>query len=421
MKTSKYLLLITFLCFLTFSCSGDDDNGEPLEINKPPNSFALSSPTTGSTHVDRIITLSWTTSQDPDGDTVSYSILMGNSEANLTPIVNNITQTNYNLTTPLSLFTKYYWKVIAVDAKGGSTESDTGNFTVRGISALKQATSNAGFTNRYSHTSVVFDNKMWVIGGYFNGTIGGFTIRTKLNDVWYSNNGSQWDQATSNAAFSKRKDHSSVVFDNKIWVIGGFDTTNKNDVWYSSDGVNWIEATSNANFSARRYHSTVVFDNKIWLIGGNKGAGALNDVWYSSDGINWIEATSNAAFPEREYHTTLVFDNKIWVIGGANGTNRNDVWHSADGINWIEATSHAAFSERRFHSSAVYDNKMWVIGGLSRNDIWYSEDGVNWIDATPSNSFKRDSHTSLNFNDKLWILAGIDNEEIYYNDIWYVE
>ena len=33
---------------------------------------------------------------------------------------------------------------------------------------------------------------------------------------------STWTQATANAQFSARKGHSSAVFNNKMWVIGGY-------------------------------------------------------------------------------------------------------------------------------------------------------------------------------------------------------
>ena len=54
-----------------------------------------------------------------------------------------------------------------------------------------------------------------------------------------------------------------------------------NDVWYSSDGINWYQATPNANFSKRQSHSSVVFNNKIWVIGGGDNTSFYNDVWYS--------------------------------------------------------------------------------------------------------------------------------------------
>jgi len=266
-----------------------------------------------------------------------------------------------------------------------------------------QATSSASWLTRRSHTSVVFDNKIWVMGG-FRGTM--------LNDVWYSSDGITWTQATSSAGWTARAGHTSVVFDNKMWVIGG----GTYDVWYSSDGVTWVQATSSAGWTVRNGHASVVFDNKMWVIGGG-----TNDVWYSSDGATWTEATSSAGWTGRQYFPAVVFDNKIWVMGGYASPYLNDVWYSSDGITWTEATSSAGWSARYAHSGVVFDNKMWIMGGYSTthlHDIWYSSDGVTWTLGTGAADWSvRYWHTSVVYNDKVWILGG--NNGGYLNDVWY--
>jgi hypothetical protein len=54
--------------------------------------------------------------------------------------------------------------------------------------------------------------------------------------------GNNWVQATASAAWSPRIRLTSLIFDNKMWVIGGYN----NDVWYSTDGANWTLATASA-------------------------------------------------------------------------------------------------------------------------------------------------------------------------------
>jgi hypothetical protein len=276
------------------------------------------------------------------------------------------------------------------------------------------ATPSAGWSGRLQHTSVVFDNKIWVLGGV---DPSGFR-----NDIWYSTDGVNWTQATASAGWSGRWGHTSVVFDNKMWVMGGNDASDtKNDVWYSSDGVNWTQATASAGWSGRWGHTSVVFDNKMWVMGGYD----RNDVWYSTDGVNWICATPSAGWSARYGHTSVVFDNKIWVLGGYGGGLRRDAWYSTDGVNWETQTSSVAWSARHGHTLVVFDNKIWVFGGYSligsRNDVWYSTDGVNWICATPSAGWSaRHGHTSVVFDNKIWVLGG--NYSIYYyNDVWYSE
>ena len=92
-----------------------------------------------------------------------------------------------------------------------------------------------------------------------------------------------------------------VVYDDKMWIIGGNPAPNcthqkVKDVWYSNDGSNWTQATSNASFGCRSNHSAVVFDNKIYVIGGQtsncqsgQGGSYNSDVYSSTDGINWTQ------------------------------------------------------------------------------------------------------------------------------------
>ena len=90
-----------------------------------------------------------------------------------------------------------------------------------------------------------------------------------------------------------------MVFNGKLWVIGGFDGSNRlDDVWSSEDGVTWEEATDEADWDARSGHSSVVFDGKMWVIGGF-GANRLGDVWSSEDGANWtqVNAATNWSSP----------------------------------------------------------------------------------------------------------------------------
>ncbi|MDD2889426.1 MAG: T9SS type A sorting domain-containing protein, partial [bacterium] len=174
------------------------------------------------------------------------------------------------------------------------------------------------------HASVVFDNKMWILGGAAD--------QTGCNDVWYSTDGANWSQATAAAGWSKRFSHSALVFDNKMWVIGGFasvDGNDCNDVWYSTDGANWYQATAAAGWAPRDFFGATVFDDKMWIFGGEDTLNYFNDVWYSSDGANWTQATGTVGWAAKAAHTALSFDNKMWVIGGANNSaSYSDVWYS---------------------------------------------------------------------------------------------
>lgn len=217
--------------------------------------------------------------------------------------------------------------------------------------------------------------------------------------IWSSSDGSDWS-VESNQAPSGRAYSTGLVYNNAMWVIGGYQSGYLNDVWTSTSGTSWTEATASASFPAREYHTSLVFNNTMWVIGGYNGA-YYNDVWASTNGVNWYTALANTASPgssqfsQRYGQTSLVYNGAMWVIGGTtNGTSGlNDVWTSTNGVSWTEITASAAFSGRWGHTSFVYNNAMWVVGGTTAtgantlNDVWYSTNGSTWTEATASETF----------------------------------
>lgn len=74
----------------------------------------------------------------------------------------------------------------------------------------------------------------------------------------------------------------SIVYDEKVWIIGGIrpDGNVSNEIWYSSDGVNWEQAPP---FFGRVGHAVTVFKDKIWGVGGGSADSDysdVNDSWY---------------------------------------------------------------------------------------------------------------------------------------------
>ena len=61
-------------------------------------------------------------------------------------------------------------------------------------------------------------------------------------------------------------------------LAGGNSPIPSSDVWISKDGITWRFA-GYAPWSKRAYHGAVVFQNKLWIIGGTK---LTNDVWAGS-------------------------------------------------------------------------------------------------------------------------------------------
>lgn len=391
--------------------------------NQPPENFNLLQVPNNETDVDLSPQLTWENSIDPEGDIITYTILLDlGIETPVTPIVSNLTSTSFNIETELERNSSYFWQVLATDNNGNTTLSEIFTFTTREINQTL-VTSNADFSTRTEHSLIEFNGKLWVIGGYHasNGGVNGGL----LNDVWSSSDGINWTEEVPNdssTSFQPRAHHTTIVFQNKIWVIGGSGLSNTfyNDVWSSPDGVNWTQETNNANFPGRFAHTSEVFDNKLWIIGGRDQFSYYDDVWSSTDGINWVQETNNADFKPRGYHSSGVFEGRIWVIGGFASGDKNDVWSSSDGINWVQETTNANFSERRGQSTTIYKNRIWVIAGGLNNDVWSSADGINWnVEISSANFDGRGDQANVVFNDKLWIVGGWMVSLL--NDVWYLD
>ena len=155
-----------------------------------------------------------------------------------------------------------------------------------------------------------------------------------------------------------RQSTAAIRFNGKVYVIGGVQDYahgqyTKNMLRSDDNGTTWVNASPKStssdisNLLHRADHQAVVFQDKIFVIGGYRGSGSgvdqhweddpietLKDVWSSADGENWERegeiATLPDYFPDEEhyYYRAVVFDGKIFVVG------EDRTWISEDGKTW---------------------------------------------------------------------------------------
>lgn len=298
------------------------------------------------------------------------------------------------------------------------TVSDPTNFS-------QTIVTSSNFPNRRWHRSVVFNNKIWVIGGEDGSSTN--------SQVYNSTDGTSWAAVTTSGTFSASPTGGKLlVFNNKIWLLDGFSSgpSSSSNIYNSTDGVNWVQVSnSGTKYSARHFFDAIVFDNKMWVIGGlsNSSTSGLSDIWSSTDGVNWSQSTpSGTFFNGRFHHKLAVLGSKMYLIGGADNGGSNtygDVWSTTNGINWTKDTNDASFFAARYsHEVVTHNNTMYVIGGQSSSilgDIWKSTDGISWTQLNVTNSFgaRRDFQAFI-FNNKVCIIAGYKNGGGFGNDIW---
>jgi len=270
----------------------------------------------------------------------------------------------------------------------------------------------------------------------------------------------RWVNITMSAAFPARDGAGALVYRDKMWLIGGWNSRNDayfpldcvNDVWSSADGAGWTLERPNTyglpafdperEWEGRHTAGYVVHRGRMWIVGGDPiQRHYQNDVWNSADGIHWTQVNKGQPVPwaPRVLHYTLAFQDKIWVMGGQTmpeyvpGEERfySDIWNSADGVHWRRVVPRGEHWCPRglIGGQAVFQGRMWILGGgtydtpdtpqrLFFNDVWSSADGVEWTCHTLSAPWHpREYHDIGVWDGKLWVMEGWNQQN--RNDVWY--
>ncbi|MFM8290263.1 MAG: hypothetical protein ACKOC4_01010 [Planctomycetia bacterium] len=312
-------------------------------------------------------------------------------------------------------------------------------------------TQEAAFAPRDGAGALVFQDRMWLLGGWNPAADQRrFFPMTCNNEVWSSADGRAWELVKPNTFHDRNFDptrdwegrHTAgyVVFRGKMWIVGGDANQQhyQNDVWNSVDGKTWECVTRGVDlpWKDRVLHSTVVHDDRIWVMGGQSMPGYVRseekfhqDIWTSADGREWrqVEPREPRWSPRGMIGGAAVMGGRIWILGGGTYDTPttpqrkfyNDVWSSADGVEWRRHTAAAPWHPRQYHDVAAWDGRLWVMEGYhadrgNRNDVWHSADGETWHEVPDTPWQPRHAASVFVFHDALWIVAGNNME----SDVW---
>lgn len=261
--------------------------------------------------------------------------------------------------------------------------------------AWTRVTNSGAWAGYQSLEAGFFKDKFWV-----------YSTKYGANGTFSSADGVTWETITigddgdSGLLFARQT--AVFGFNDNIWLLGGlksFAWNPTNSVWNTADGINFTlhETGGDSRWSVRERINAVVFDGKLWVVGGNAypSFGNLNatgtpynDVWNSTDGITWSQVTEGAAFTARSNPALFVHNDKLYLIGGlAGSTYYNEIWTSEDGIAWTQLNVETPFTGRMGSAGISFKGQLFLIGGRTAagitgvsNEIWVSEDdGINWI------------------------------------------
>lgn len=274
----------------------------------------------------------------------------------------------------------------------------------------------APWTARDSAGELVFENRLWLLGGYIPKVIG---------DVWSSGDGRAWEKAGEVPDPSGVNIPVNFVHNGRMWVA-----SNDGRLYASRDGKTWELVNADPPWKGRYAAGGATFRDRMWVAGGLGGGKLHNDVWSSADGIDWRLETAAAPWAPRQLFSLLaVFRDRLWVVGGGVTSYHpfqsfRDIWSSADGKNWRRETDEAPWPGRVWTSAIVYANRLWLLGGFRAepvwnnfDDAWFTADGVSWQRLETEDIWSpRHEFSAYVFRDRLWVVAG--NSWPLQNDAW---
>ncbi|MCE9592071.1 MAG: cadherin-like beta sandwich domain-containing protein [Planctomycetes bacterium] len=274
----------------------------------------------------------------------------------------------------------------------------------------------APFAARDSAGEMVFNDRMWLLGGY---------LPHLVADVWSSGNGTTWNHTGDVPDEGGINIPATFAHAGRMWVTG-----QSGKLFASADGKTWDIVSAAPPWSGRYAVGAAVFQGRMWVLGGSKDGVLYNDVWSSADGVEWkLEAEHAGWSPRQLFSNVVVHRGKLWVIGGGVTSYQpfrayRDVWCSDDGRSWTKVADEAPWSARIWSSCVVYRDRLWLLSGFRSQpawenfrDAWHSPDGVTWTRLETEHMWEaRHEVCAYVFHDSLWVVAG--NAWPLVNDVW---
>ena len=164
--------------------------------------------------------------------------------------------------------------------------------------------------NRKWAASTFIQNKVVVAGGYYNGS---YLDSIEILDWDESNHGSQWIQSPSRLPI-KVFGHTLVTFNNKLFLIGGFDGSKLDTIWEGSfdklsNEISWVEMGLRLQ-KKRSMHFSFVISNQIIIFGGSN----VDDDFVEIIQNNKLKQGPKVPFKLRTDYDQAVLDRKSRII-----------------------------------------------------------------------------------------------------------
>ena len=269
--------------------------------------------------------------------------------------------------------------------------------------------------NRFGHTSVIYQNKIFLFGGRTK--YGGAFVSPWLEIFSLTENAFTNQDPEGNIFPEPRKNHIAELIGNHMLIHGGLNESNEilNDCYFLNlNQLRWGVCFINRNTPSPRLY-------------GHTSCLVLPKEYYQSHRLTIY------SYPEMETGSNRLKEKGIYIFGGKSkeeGGLSNKMWILLIGqkqLKWISPEIKGKPpSPRYFHSMNYYDKGNMLIVHGGRNDavsdscalddtFIFDLENFEWMQVTlysQLNNFKvlhRCAHKSVIFSNKLIILGGMNN------------
>ncbi|HEY3356437.1 MAG TPA: hypothetical protein VGQ83_24515 [Polyangia bacterium] len=237
-------------------------------------------------------------------------------------------------------------------------------------------TPSPAWPGRAEHTVAAHAGYLYVMGGTSTGT-------DYLRDLYYAPltgaNGvpGTWYPAAQ-PDWGARKAHASVVYGNRLYVLGGTNGSPNAETWYTTLGSGGVPGswTQGPSFTTRRYlHGAVAHEGYLYLMGGMSAPGTyLSDLEVAAidaaGAVGGWSVRSTTAY-NRAGAGWGAYNGRLLAAGGQYLLNGNPAYLDSVSNQPLAATgavgawnrSSYAWSQRYGHTSVAYQGRLYLIGG----------------------------------------------------------
>jgi len=219
-------------------------------------------------------------------------------------------------------------------------------------------------SERTDHSIVLHEDSLYVFGGYDGKMRFGDLYKCKLRGAKY-----KWKRIVGDGTLPlNRFGHTAVIYDNSMFVFGGWNGHDTmDDIYQYSFGKlpSKLPLASNYWYEIKRvkgmrppprYRHSAIVCSQIMVIFGGVDTNSLrfNDLFsYDFEKRKWTQLQAGGQVPQaRTFHRAVAFGNIMYVVGGFDGSRLNDLHHIALPISLYEEDSESMRRISRPGSSA---------------------------------------------------------------------